>query len=159
MIAGHLATFSEKFPKNPRFCSHASWNFPSIPFFSLKSRIFFIKHVLARKFLKKIFMVYILAANSVHLAKDALSSEEQSKYKDKFYSLLVLNLSFYAENPRKIVKNLLPKNLEDRTESVVWHGVLNNRFSRHKSNNYRPLSVQDLINVLKTLQAKINALV
>ena len=57
------------------------------------------------------------------------------------------------------MQNLISEDLKDRTEFVVWHDVLNNSFCRQKSNNYRPLSVPDLINVLKILQDKLSALV
>ena len=104
-------------------------------------------------------MMYILAASSVHHAIDALRYEQQSKYKDKIYAIPGLSLNPYPKNPRKIVQNLLSKDLRERTEIVVWHDVLNNSICGHKSNNYRPLSVPDLINVLKTLQNKLIALV
>ena len=104
-------------------------------------------------------MMYILAASSVHHAIDALSSEQQSKSKDKIYAIPSLSLNPYAKNPRKIVQNLLSKDLKDRTEIVVWHDVLNNSICRIKSHNYRPVSVPDLTNVLKTLQDKLSALV
>ena len=54
---------------------------------------------------------------------------------------------------------LLPTTLKDKTEIVVWHDVLNNSICRHKSNIYRPLSVPDLISVLKTFQDKLSAFV
>ena len=71
-------------------------------------------------------MVYILAASSVHHAIDALNPEQQSKYKDKVHAIPGLSLNPYAKNPRKIVQNLLSKDLKDKTEIVVWHHVLNN---------------------------------
>ena len=54
------------------------------------------------------------------------------------------------------MQNLLPKNLKDETDIVVSHDVLNKSIWRQKSNNYRPLSLPDLINVMKTLQDKLN---
>ena len=93
-------------------------------------------------------MVYILAASSDHRATDVLRSEQQSKYKDKVYAIPGLSLNPYAKNPKKIMQNLHSKDLKD---IVVWYDVLNKSICRHKSNNYRPLSVSDLINVLKAL--------
>ena len=104
-------------------------------------------------------MVYILAASSVHHAIDPFRPEKQSRYKDKIYAIPSLCLNPYAKNPNKIVQILLRTNLKDKTEIVVWHDELNTRICRHKSNNYRPISVPDLINVLKTLQDKLRALV
>ena len=114
-------------------------------------------------------MVYVLAASFVHHAIDAFNPERQSKYKDKFYAMPSLCLNPYAKNLRKVVQTLLPTNLKDKTEIVVWHGVLNNSVCKHKSNSYRPLSYQplsyrplslpDLINVVKNFLDKLTALV
>ena len=42
---------------------------------------------------------------------------------------------------------------------VFWHDVLNNSISRHGSNNFRALSVSELIEILKSLQYRLSALV
>ena len=104
-------------------------------------------------------MVYILAASSVHHAIDAFNPEQQSKYRDNVYAIPGLCLNPYAKNPRKIAQFLLPTNLKDKTEMVIWHDVLNNSICGHESNNYRLLSLPDLMNVLKILQRKLSALV
>ena len=103
-------------------------------------------------------MVYILAASSVHHAIDVLSSDQQSKHKNKVYANLGLIFSPKAKNPRKILQNLFSKTLKDKTEFVVWHDVLNNSICRHKSTNFRPLSVPDLINELAILQNNFSPL-
>ena len=104
-------------------------------------------------------MVYILAASSVHHAIDALSSEQQTKYKDEVYAIPGRRFNPYTKNSKQIKQNLFSKELKHKTEIVVGHDVLNNSICRHKSNAYRPLSVPDLINVLKTLQDKLSAFV
>ena len=57
------------------------------------------------------------------------------------------------------MQNLLSEDLKVKIEIVVWHDVLNNSLCKHKSIIYRPLSVPDLLNVTKTLQDKLSALV
>ena len=104
-------------------------------------------------------MVYILAASSVHHAIEYVKHRTTNKIKDKIYAIPGLSLNLYAKNTRKIVQNLLSKDLKDRTEIIVWHDVLNNSICRHESNKYRPLSVPDLVNVFKTLQDTLSALV
>ena len=42
---------------------------------------------------------------------------------------------------------------------MIWHDVLNNSISKHDSNNFRALSVLDLIKTLKSLQDKLCGLV
>ena len=53
---------------------------------------------------------------------------------------------------------MLSKDLKVKTESAVWLDVLNKSICRHKSSNYRFLSVLDLINVLKNFQGKLSVL-
>ena len=57
------------------------------------------------------------------------------------------------------MQNLLSNDLKGKTEISVWHDALNNGICRHVSYNYRPLSVPDPINVLKTPHDKLRALV
>ena len=58
------------------------------------------------------------------------------------------------KNPRKIVQNLIGK---DGKELIIWHDVKNN--SCEKSNFYCALSVIDLVNVRKSYQNRLRALV
>ena len=64
-------------------------------------------------------MVYILAASSVHHEIDAFKTEQQSKYKDKVYAIPSLCLILTRKIEEKL-QILLPTNLEDKTEIVVW---------------------------------------
>ena len=107
----------------------------------------------------KNFIVYILAASSVHNAIDALNPEENSKYKDNVQAIPGLKSQSLCEKSQKIVENLFSKNLKGKTEIVVWHDVWNKSICKHKSNKYWPLSVPDVIIVLKTFQDKLSAFV
>ena len=42
---------------------------------------------------------------------------------------------------------------------VVWHDVVNNTISSHRTNNYRPAGVEELTNYLKTKKQQILAIV
>ena len=42
---------------------------------------------------------------------------------------------------------------------MIWHDVLNNSLSKHKSNNFRALSVSQLLDILRSLENKLRALV
>ena len=59
---------------------------------------------------------------------------------------------------RKIVQNLIEKDFTNENELIIWHDVINNSICRHKSIFYRALSVSDIINVLKSYQNRIRAL-
>ena len=104
-------------------------------------------------------MVFILAASSLHHALETLTPEEKEQFKEKIYTVPGLSLNKNTKNPKKIVQNLLLGDLKDKNNIVIWHDVLNNSISRHDSNNFRALSVADLIETLNLLQDKLCALV
>ena len=86
----------------------------------------------------------------MHHALQTLTPEEKEQYKDKTYTIPGLSLNPNTKNPRKIVQNLLSKDMKDEKDIVFWHDVLNNSISRHGSNNFRALSVSELIENLKS---------
>ena len=100
-------------------------------------------------------MVFILAASSLHHVLETLSPEQKDRFKDKTYTIPGLSLNPNTKNPKKVVQNLLSKDLKDKKDIVIWHDVLNNSISKHDSNNFRALSVFDLIETLKNLQDKL----
>ena len=104
-------------------------------------------------------MVFILGASSLHHALETLPTEENSFLKEKIYTIPGLSLNNQAKNPQKIVQNLLLKDFAEKNEIVIWHDVLNNSLSKHKSNNFRALSVSELLDILRSLENKLRALV
>ena len=104
-------------------------------------------------------MVFIVAASSLHHTLETLTPERKEQFKEKTYNIPGLSLNPHTKNPRKIVQNLLSKDLKDKTNIVIWHDVLNNSISRHHSNNFCALSVSELIEILKNIQKKLSALV
>ena len=104
-------------------------------------------------------MVRISAASSLHHAIETINPENQLAIKEKVYSIPGLSLNIHAKNPQKIVQNLIEKDFKDEKELIIWHDVINNSICKHKSNFYRALSVIDLVNVLKSYQHRIRALV
>ena len=93
-------------------------------------------------------MVFIPAASSLHHALETLTPDEKERYESKFFSIPGLSLNPNTKNPRKIVQNLLSKDLKDKKDIVIWHDVLNKSISKH-----------DMIETVKTLQDKLCALV
>ena len=57
------------------------------------------------------------------------------------------------------MQNLLSKDLAEKTNIIIWHDVLNNSISKHESNNYRALTVPQLLDILKSFENKLRALV
>ena len=104
-------------------------------------------------------MVYIVTASSVDHAFDTLTPENRKNYHEKIFSIPGLSLNPNTKNPRKIVQNLLSKDLAEKTDIIIWHDVLNNSISKHESNNYRALTVLQLLDILKSSEKKLRALV
>ena len=104
-------------------------------------------------------MVFILAASSLYYALETLNPDEKERYESKVFSIPGTSLNPNTKNPKKIVQSLLSKDLKDKKGIVIWHDVLNNSISRHGSNNFRALSVSELIEILKSLQDRLSALV
>ena len=129
-----------------------------ISFSLLVKKILRKKIQIAQSVVKKP-MVFILAASSLHHALETLTPNEKERYESKIVSIPGLSLNPNTKNPKKIVQNLLSKDLKLKKDIVIWHDVLNNSISKHDSNNFRALSVLDLIKTLKSLQDKLCALV
>ena len=92
-------------------------------------------------------------------AIETVKPEDQKLVNEKVYSILGLSLNIHAKNPKKVVQNLIEKDFKDKNDLIIWHDVVNHRGCRHKSNSYRALSVSDLVDVLKSYQNRIRALV
>ena len=93
-------------------------------------------------------MVSIWAASSLHHAIETLTPDEKEHFNDKIYTIPGLSIILLTQKPKKIVQNLLWKDLKDKNNIVIWHDVLNNSISRHDSNNFCALSVSELIGIL-----------
>ena len=104
-------------------------------------------------------MVFIVAASSTDYALETLTPETREKYQDKIFSKPGLSLNVNTKNPQKIVQNLLSKDLSDKRDIIIWHDVLNNSISKHKSNDFRPLTVSQLFEILESIENKLRALV
>ena len=104
-------------------------------------------------------MVRILAASSLHHAIETINPENQTAIREKVYCIPGLSLNIHAKNPKKVVQNLIEKDFKDEKELIIWHDVIINSICKHKSNFYRALSVIGLVNVLKSYQHRIRALV
>ena len=64
-------------------------------------------------------MVFILAASSLHHAIETLTPDEKERYENKIFSIPGIRLNPLTKNPRKIVQNLLSKDLKDKNNIVI----------------------------------------
>ena len=104
-------------------------------------------------------MVFILAASSLHHAIKTLPQALQDHYEKRIYALPDLSFNPNALKVRKTAQFQLSHFFRDKKRLVIWHDVVNNSLSRHRSNNNKPLSPSQLIEVLEKYQERIEALV
>ena len=49
--------------------------------------------------------------------------------------------------------------LARKCEVIIWHDIINNSISKHRSNNYRAISVEKLLQILRDFKHRIEAVV
>ena len=103
-------------------------------------------------------MVFILAASSLHHAIKTAPQVTQNRYKRNVYALPGLSFNPNALKVRKTAQFQLSHFFHDKKRLVIWHDVVNNSLSRHRSNN-KPLTPSQLISVLENYQERIEAIV
>ena len=104
-------------------------------------------------------MVFILAASSLHHAIKTAPQVTQNRYKRNVYALLGLSFNPNALKVRKTAQFQLSHFFHDKKRLIIWHDVVNNSLSRHRSNNNKPLTPSQLIAVLENYQERIEAIV
>ena len=104
-------------------------------------------------------MVFILAASSLHHAIKTAPQVTQNRYKFNVYALPGLSFNPNALKVRKTAQFQLSHFFHDKKRLVIWHDVLNNSLSRHRSNNNKPLTRSQLISVVENYQERIEAIV
>ena len=106
-------------------------------------------------------IVFIPAASSLHHSVNTIPSTLQKRLDDSFKA--VPGLSFYlnANNWQKTVQYLLSNSPKCMIEKIfiIWHHVINNSLSKHRSNNDNPLIPESLIEILKEYKNKISAII
>ena len=79
-------------------------------------------------------MVFILAASSLHHAIKTLPQALQDHYKNGTYALPGPSFNPNAVKVQKTAPFLLSHFFRDKKRLVLWHDVVNNSLSRHRSN-------------------------
>ena len=104
-------------------------------------------------------MGFILAASSLHHAIKTLPQALQDHYKKKIYALPGLSFNPNALKVRKTRQFQLSHYFRDKSRLFIWHDIVNNALSRHRSNNNNPLTRLQLSAVLEKCQERIEAIV
>ena len=104
-------------------------------------------------------MVFILAASSLHHAIKTAPQVTQNRYKRNVYALPGLSFNTNALKVGKTAQFQLSHFFHDKKRLVIWHDVVNNSLSRHRSNNNKPLTPSQLFEVHEKYQERIEAIV
>ena len=106
-------------------------------------------------------MVFIIAASSLHHSVNTLPLTLQKRLDDTFKAVPGLSFNLNANNRQKTVQYLLSNSPKCMIEKnfTIWHDVINNSFSKHRSNNDNPLTTESLIEILKEYKNKTSAII
>ena len=89
-------------------------------------------------------MVFILGASSLDHALRKLSAPSQKRVKETCFTKPGLSFNFNARDSQKTIQYYLHHFLSNRKDLVIWHDAINNSISKHRSNNNRSLSTDQL---------------
>ena len=92
-------------------------------------------------------MVYVIRASSLRRAVDKAPSTLRKAIQGKVFAVPGLSLQPTAKNPKKQLEHLLETSLENRTNIVIWHDLLNNSLSPHKSNGNQRSTPEKLLEI------------
>ena len=103
-------------------------------------------------------MFFILGASSLHHALRTQPKQEQQQLSQRVRAIPGLSFNTHSVNIRKTVQYQLPEFLPHH-EYLIWLDFINNSISEHASNNNRPLSLDELLQVLSIYRNRIVAIV
>ena len=104
-------------------------------------------------------MFHIVAANSLFHSIKTLNTGEKTQYESLVTAIPGLSLNNNLLNLRKNLRRLLEDSPLKEKKVVLWHDVVNNTNSSHRTNNYCPAGVEELTNYLKSKKQQILAIV
>ena len=98
-------------------------------------------------------MVFILRASSLDHALRILSAPSQKRVKETCFTKPVLSFNFNARDSQKTIQYYLHHFLSNRKDAI------NNSISKHRSNNNRCLSTDQLKSLVLRYKENITAIV
>ena len=104
-------------------------------------------------------MVFILGASSLDHALRKLSAPSQKRVKETCFTKPGLSFNSNARDSHKTIQFYLHYFLWNWKDLVIWHDAINNSISKHRSNNYRSLSTDQLKSFLLRYRENITAIV
>ena len=103
--------------------------------------------------------MFILGASSLDHALRILSAPSQKRVKETCFTKPGLSFNFNARDSQKTIHYYLHHFLSNWKDLVIWHDAINNSISKHRSNNNRSLSTDQLKSLLLRYKENITAIV
>ena len=94
-------------------------------------------------------MIYIIGASSLNATIGRVPYKFRRELFGRSYSLGGLSFNWNAKDPLNVVQNVLTERgmLARKYTVIIWHDIKNNSISKHRSNYYRALSVEKLLQI------------
>ena len=99
----------------------------------------------------KVTMLKSIAVSSLYNSIEELQIKLREQLRRLVHAAPGLSLNPESVNKSKDVYNYLKTEELRNTRIILWHDLINNTITPHKSNNYQPQSVNQLVASLKSL--------
>ena len=104
-------------------------------------------------------MAMIVAASSLYHSLKDLEQEERRETQQKVYAVPGLSLNSNTLNRGKNLRVLLELQPLASKKFIIWHDMLNNSISSHRTNNYTPCPLDELLAYLQSKRRQISGIV
>ena len=104
-------------------------------------------------------MAMIVTPSSLYHSLKDLEQEEQRETQQKVYAVPGLSLNPNNLNSGKDLRVLLELLPLASKQIIIWHHVLNNSISSHRTNNFTPCSLDELLAHLQSKRRQISGIV
>ena len=104
-------------------------------------------------------MAMIVAASSPYHSLKDLELEERRETQQKVYAVSGLSLNPNTLNRGKNLRILLEQQPLASKQIILRHDLLNNSISSHRTNNYTPSPLEELLAYLQSKRRQISAIV
>ncbi len=104
----------------------------------------------------------IIGASSLHATINKMKYHVKRRlfFDKKIQHFSCPGLNENSVNELKYLDNLFQcGSLKKENGVVLWHDVINNSINKHRSNNYRPLGVTELVGVLMRNKQKLSCII
>ena len=100
-------------------------------------------------------MFPIVAAKSMFHSISTLKTFEKKRYESLVTAIPGLSLKNNLLNQRRNLRRLLEDSPLKEKKVVLWHDMVSNTISSHRTNKYCPAGVEELTNYLKSKKQQI----